>query len=180
MYRRWTALVFSTMLISGCAIPQQPIYDHPTASQAEKQRDVVECSAQASQAAAGAGNVYTHPDLRAVAYQNARSQFFTLCLESRGWKERLGPAPPPRPADYSAARRCQQEALYLLDLYNGPRDGSGTWPAWQKAHRQYLVSHGLAVEPPPPDEQLMAVLDRDLAARHASMNWPVCLESSQR
>ena len=62
-------------------------------------------------------------------------------------KQRLGPAPEARPADYSAIRRCQQQALYLLDQYNGPHDGSNS-PAWQTAQERYLLSRGMPRDRP--------------------------------
>ena len=105
-------------------------------------------------------------------------------LESRGWSAQptgssATTSARNRPADYTAIRRCLQEALYSLGMCRGTRDGSNS-PAWQRAQKVYLAGHEMPVDPPPSDEQLREILDRDLVARRLSMNWPVCLEASQR
>ena len=131
------------LLVAGCVTPVT--YDHPGKALAEKQRDHVECLATANQAAYGAGNWSSDRAIRSAIFDNARDQYFAMCLQSRGWVAHTPPpasprSPPPpakspqpprqplvpasfRAANAEAQRRCLQDALYFLGQYSGPRDG---------------------------------------------------------
>ena len=109
------------VLVVGCVAPVTS--DHPSKPLAEKQRDTVECLATANQAAYGAGNWSSDRAIRSAIFQNARDQYFAMCLESRGWVR--GDTSSPRPSNWVSAepdqnpeRRCQQEALYVLGYYD--------------------------------------------------------------
>jgi hypothetical protein len=175
------------------------MYNHPSKPLAEKQKDAVECLATANQAAYGTGNWSSDPAIRNALFQNARDQYFAMCLESRGWSAHTPPSAPPRsapspaplpkpprqplvPASFRAAdaeaqRRCLQEALYFLGHYAGPRDG-GDSVAWQQALQHYLAVRGHDTDPAPSHEEILLILDRDLAAQTKSINWSVCLQAS--
>jgi hypothetical protein len=168
--------------LAGCVAA--PVYNHPSKSLAGKQKDYVECAATANQAAQGSGGYFSDRAIRTAVFENARDQYLAMCLESRGWSAQpmasaATIATRNRSADYTAMRRCMQEALYSLRMYGGARDGSNS-PAWQSAQKAYLASHEMPTDPPPSDEHLREILDRDLVARGLNMNWPVCLEASQR
>ena len=82
MQNGWIIIVLG-LFAAGYAAPV--MYNHPSKPLAEKQRDAVECLATANQAAYGAGGWSSDPAIRNAIFQNARDQYFAMCLESRGW-----------------------------------------------------------------------------------------------
>jgi hypothetical protein len=176
---------YSLVLLCGLtSCVTAPIYGHPSKPRTEKQKDYVECLATANQAAQGSGGYFSDRTIRTAVFENARDQYLAMCLESRGWSAQPASsaamtAARYHPADFTGLRRCMQEALYSLGMYRDARDGSNS-PAWQRAQKAYLASHEIPTDPPPSDEQLREILDHDLGARRLNMNWPVCLEASQR
>jgi hypothetical protein len=178
------ALLVLALWLSGCVSGPQPYLDAPQKTVQEKQTDGVECQALAAQAATGAGSWSRDRAVRSAFYDNAREQYLAQCLQGRGWAWQSAPSAPieltirpaaaVRPADYDRMRYCQQEVLWFLRYYGGPRDG-GDNPVWQRIWHVYLAEHGLAIEPAPTQAQIQLVIDRDLAARHQSLNWEACL-----
>lgn len=78
-------VVFLLFSLMSCATSPRPHIDASHKPTAEQQKDAVECSAIASQAASGAGGFWTDVTLRNAAYHQARQQYLAQCLESRGW-----------------------------------------------------------------------------------------------
>ena len=136
--------------------------------------------ATANQAAYGAGNWSSDPAIRNAIFQNARDQYFAMCLESRGWV--AGATAQARPSNQVSAepledaeRRCQQEALYLLGYYDAWRDGRDS-PWWQQALHRYHTSRGLKTEDPDAPARLRAAIDEDLQAQGSVDQWRRCLQ----
>jgi hypothetical protein len=172
----WLIIVLG-LFVAGCAAPVT--YNHPSKPLAEKQRDTVECLAMANQAAYGAGNWSSDPAIRNAIFQNARDQYFAMCLESRGWV--AGVTGQPRPTNQVSAeppkdaeRRCQQEALSLLGYYDLWRDGRDSW-WWQQALQRYQTNKGLTMEDLEAAARLRTAIDNDLQAQGSVDRWRHCL-----
>jgi hypothetical protein len=162
--------------VGGCVAPVT--YDHPGKALAEKQRDHVECLATANQAAYGAGNWSSDPAIRNAIFQNARDQYFAMCLESRGWSQGSPPPgapPPPAPPrlDARVFRQCTQVALAKLGLYAGQLDGDES-PVWRDVWRRYTESHA-ELRNDERQSEIRRVIDRELAAIHERINWDACV-----
>jgi hypothetical protein len=179
MTRTGWALSLLALLVVGCVAPPAPaMYNHPTKSLAEKQQDAIECSALASQAAQGAGGWSSDRAVRGAIYANARDQYLTMCLESRGWYQGAVPTQAPTPVenaprqDAGVFRRCAQAALVTLGLWDGPVDGEDS-PRWVEIWGRYLDNH-MATAHDHRQTTSRAVIDQELAARGQHMNWDRC------
>jgi len=162
--------------LAGCVTA--PVYNHPSKSLAEKQKDYVECMATASQAAQGAGSGFSDRALRSGFFEYARDRYLAMCLESRGWSQGAQPstAPPtPTPPRMEAHvfRQCAQVALSKLGLYKGQVDGDES-PMWQDVWRRYLDSH-VELRNDERQSKIRMVIDRELTAIHERINWDACL-----
>jgi hypothetical protein len=178
MARIYGILSALSLLMAGCVAPVT--YDHPSKALAEKQRDHVECLATANQAAYGAGNWSSDPAIRSAIFQNARDQYFAMCLESRGWVR--GSASGPRPSNWVSAdpekdleRGCQQGALHVLGYYDAWQDGRDSW-WWQQALQRYQMTKGLDAQDPDTPTRLRTAIDEDLQAQGAADQWRRCLQ----
>ena len=82
----WVVVVTLVILIgmlAGCAPRYRWV--SPTHDVATQQRDIVECSALAGQAAQGRGTMFSDQAFRS-GYEGAlREEYLAKCLASRGW-----------------------------------------------------------------------------------------------
>jgi hypothetical protein len=166
------------LVAAGCAAPIT--YDHPTKPFAEKQRDHVECMATANQAAAGAGGWSSDPAIRSAIFDNARDQYFAMCLESRGWSQ--GAPPPQAPAlpqegtpRAIALRQCNQQAFSGLGWYNGPLDGLPS-EAWKEAVQGYMARFQLRSV----DYGPQSPFRRALIEARSDQDYYRCMEAAAR
>ncbi len=171
MTSRAVALIVCLALVGvGCTLSTPLTYHHPTKALADRQKDLVECAALAGQASTGAGEWSSDRAVRSAVQANVRDQYFATCLESRGW---VAGAPPPPTAELPSAtpterRVCAQQALYLLNLYDGPRTGEDS-PLWQQAVQRYQIAKGID------DVRVPAAMARDLEASGIAENIQRCL-----
>ena len=182
MSRTYGILSVLSLLVSGCVAPVT--YDHPSKPLAEKQRDHVECLATANQAAAGAGQWSSDPAIRSAIFDNARDQYFAMCLESHGWVR--GGTSGPRPSTSSspsqegtpraiALRQCNQQAFSRLGWYDGPIDGLPS-DAWKEAVQGYMARFQLRSV----DYGPQSPFRRALLEANSEQDYFRCMEAAAR
>jgi hypothetical protein len=86
---RYMILLGVVLMLAGCVGPHYSFVPPAHAEYSEQQRDRLDCSVQAAQAAQGAGQEYLSPAMRSYFFQQARDRYFAMCLESRGWNVRV-------------------------------------------------------------------------------------------
>lgn len=83
--RKFAWLLMTVIFVAGCAIGPQPYWQAPNRADLNQSKDDLECRALANQAATGAGNWSSDRHLRDAFYQQAVTQYYVQCVESRGY-----------------------------------------------------------------------------------------------
>jgi starvation-inducible outer membrane lipoprotein len=82
---RWLLLMGFLFGLAACATAPQPYIKAPEGSEANQQKDHVECLALAAQAAQGAGGFTSVAPVQAAFYDEAKQRYYVQCLQGRGY-----------------------------------------------------------------------------------------------